>query len=197
MLVGATSWATVFDQDGLEENPHNRRALIEEQSIPRGLILARDGRTDLAKNIARGPRPDTPRARNLRTFVRTYPEGPLFSHAVGYSYLRNGRRGLEQSENRNLAGEENEFQSIFSQLRSQSREGRDIVTTLDPRGQRAALDALAGKKGAIVALEPQTGRIRVMASSPTYNPNDIPTQFGRLNGDSEGRPLNNRATQER
>jgi len=197
VLVGATSWATVFDADDLEENPNNRRALIEEQTVPRGLIFARDGRTELARNIARGPREDTPRARNLRTFVRTYPEGPLFGHAIGYSYLRNGRKGLEQSENQNLAGQENEFQSIFSQLRSQDREGRDLVTTLDPRGQGAALDALAGKKGAIVAMEPQTGRIRVMASTPTYNPNDIPTQFGRLNGDSEGRPLNNRTTQER
>ena len=197
LLIGFTSWWSVLDADTQKERSSNRRALIEEQTIPRGLIFARDGRTVLAKNIARGPREDTPRARNLRTFVRTYPEGPLFGHAVGYSYLRNGRRGLEQSENRPLAGEENEFQSIFSQLRSQDREGRDVVTTLDPGGQKAALSALAGKKGAIVALEPQTGRVRVMASTPTYDPNQIPTQFGRLNGDSEGRPLNNRATQER
>ena len=197
LLIGFTSWWSVLDADTQKERSSNRRALIEEQTIPRGLIYARDGRTVLAKNIARGPREDTPRARNLRTFVRTYPEGPLFGHAVGYSYLRNGRRGLEQSENRSLAGEENEFQSIFSQLRSQDREGRDVVTTLDPGGQKAALSALAGKKGAIVAIEPQTGRIRVMASTPTYDPNQIPTQFGRLNGDGEGRPLNNRVTQER
>ena len=101
----------------------------------------------LASNIARGPREDTPRARNLRTFVRTYPEGPLFGHAVGYSYLRNGRRGLEQSENRPLAGEENEFQSIFSQLRSQDREGRDVVTTLDPGGQKAGAERARGQEG--------------------------------------------------
>ena len=197
LLVGFTSWWSVLDADKQKERASNRRALIEEQTIPRGLIFARDGRTVLARNIARGPREDTPRARNLRTFVRTYPEGPLFGHAVGYSYLRNGRRGLEQSENRPLAGEENEFQSIFSQLRSQDREGRDLVTTLDPDGQRAALSALEGKKGAIVAMEPQTGRVRVMASTPTYDPNQIPTEFGRLNGDSDARPLNNRTTQER
>ena len=197
LLVGFTSWWSVLDADTQKERSSNRRALIEEQTIPRGLVFARDGRTVLAKNISRGPREDTPRARNLRTFVRTYPEGPLFGHAVGYSFLRNGRRGLEQSENKALAGEENEFQSIFSQLRSQDREGRDVVTTLDPGAQKAALGALAGKKGAIVALEPQTGRVRVMASSPTYDPNEIPTQFGRLNGDDDGRPLNNRTTQER
>ena len=196
LLVGATSWWTVFGAEELEDNPANRRALIEEQTIPRGLIYARDGRTVLAKNIERGPREDTPRARNLRTFVRTYPEGALFGHALGYSFLRNGRRGLEQSENGPLAGEENEFQSIFSQVRSQAREGRDVVTTLDPAAQRAALTALGARKGAIVALEPQTGRVRVMASTPTYDPNQIPSRFSQLSTDKEGKPLNNRATQE-
>ena len=195
LIVFTTRWS-VLEAEGLEDEPSNRRALIEEQSIPRGLVYARDGRTVLAKNIERGPREDTPRARNLRTFVRTYPDGPLFGHAVGYSFLRNGRRGLEQSANEPLAGEENEFQSIFSQVRSQSREGRDVVTTLDPAAQREALNALGGKKGAIVALEPQTGRVRVMASTPTYDPNQIPTRFRALNRDNEGKPLNNRATQE-
>jgi peptidoglycan glycosyltransferase len=196
LLIGFTSWWSVLDADTQKERSSNRRALIEEQTVPRGLIYARDGRTVLAKNVAHGPQEDTPRARNLRTFTRTYPEGPLFGHAVGYSFLRNGRKGLEESENRPLAGEENEFQSIFSQLRSQSREGRDVVTTLDPDAQKEALNQLAGKQGAIVALEPQTGRVRVMASTPTYDPNQVPTQFGRLNAD-EGRPLNNRVTQER
>ena len=196
LLVGATSWWTVFGAEELEDNPDNRRALIDEQTTPRGLIYARDGRTVLAKNIRRGPREDTPKARNLRTFVRTYPDGPLFGHALGYSFLQNGRRGLEQSENKPLAGEQNEFQSIFSQVRSQSREGRDVVTTLDPAAQREALTALGGKKGAIVALEPQTGRVRVMASTPTYDPNQIPSRFSQLSTDKEGKPLNNRATQE-
>jgi len=195
LIVFTTRWS-VLEAEGLEDEPSNRRALIEEQTIPRGLVYARDGRTVLAKNIERGPREDTPRARNLRTFVRTYPDGPLFGHAVGYSFLRNGRRGLEQSANQPLAGEENEFQSIFSQVRSQSREGRDVVTTLDPAAQREALNALGQKKGAIVALEPQTGRVRVMASTPTYDPNQIPTRFRALNRDNEGKPLNNRATQE-
>ena len=76
LLVGFTSWWSVLDADKPEGTGDNRRALIEEQTIPRGLIFARDGRTVLARNIARGPREDTPRARNLRTFVRTYPEGP-------------------------------------------------------------------------------------------------------------------------
>ena len=195
LLVGATSWWTVFGAEELEDNPANRRALIEEQTIPRGLIYARDGRTVLAKNIERGPREETPRARNLRTFVRTYPNGPLFGHTVGYSFVRNGRRGLEQSENEPLAGEENEFESIFSQVRSRSREGRDLVTTLDPAAQREALSSLAGKKGAMVAMEPQTGRVRVMASTPTYDPNQVPKRFGQINRD-QGKPLNNRATQE-
>jgi peptidoglycan glycosyltransferase len=195
LLIGFTTRWSVLEASELKDQPSNRRALIEEQTIPRGIIYARDARTELARNVVRGARPSTPRARNLRTFTRTYPEGPLFGHPLGYSYIENGRRGIEQSENDALAGEEDEFETIFTQLRSKSREGRDVVTTLDPAGQREAIDALGSNKGAIVAMEPQTGRVRVMASTPTYDPNQIPDRFRQINTDP-GKPLLNRATQE-
>lgn len=186
VLVGFTSRWSVFEQDRLENETANRRPLIEEQRVPRGLIRAADG-TVIARSVGKG-------RGEARTFERTYPTGPLFSHAVGYSFISRGRAGLERSRNDELTGKEDEFENIFSELQSKTREGQDVTTTLDPDGQRTALRALAGRRGSIVALEPQTGRVRVMVSVPEYDPNLVPKRFSELSTD-ESKPLFNRATQ--
>jgi peptidoglycan glycosyltransferase len=188
VLVGFTSYWSVLDAEGLDDNPSNRRALIREQKIPRGLILASDGRTKLARSVARGRGED-------RVYTRIYPTQGLFSHPVGYSYLRNGRISLERSRNDALAGEEDEFESIFTGLEGREREGLDVVTNLSVEGTQAAQAALGGRKGAVVAIEPQTGKVRVMVSIPEYDANLVPSDFGRLNSDPN-KPLLNRTTQE-
>jgi peptidoglycan glycosyltransferase len=187
-LIGFTSRWAVFEADSLQDQPSNKRPLIEEQRIPRGLIMARDG-TVLARSVRRGSGAG-------KTYVRRYPTDGLFSHAVGYNFISKGRAGLERSRNDELTGKENEFSSIFSQLQSEDRKGQDVTTTLDPKGQRTALQALGGQRGSVVAMEPQTGRVRVMVSIPEYNPNDVPERFKQLNS-GEGAPLLNRATQSR
>ena len=189
VLVIFTSRWTVFEADSLADNPANRRPLIEEQRIPRGLIYASDGNTVIARNVGHG------RGEN-RTYTRIYPTQGLFAHPVGFSFIRNGRRGLELSRNDDLVGEEDEFESILAGLESRDQEGNDVITTLDVDGTRAAVNGLAGRKGAVVAIEPQTGKVRVMVSIPEYDPNSIPSQIGRLNSDRENQPLLNRTTQE-
>jgi peptidoglycan glycosyltransferase len=188
LLVGFTSYWAVVDAKGLQDNPDNRRALIKEQTIPRGLIFARDGRTRIAVNRAE-------RRGDARVYVREYPTKGLFAHPIGYSFLRNGRRGLEASRNDFLAGKENEFESIFAGLEGRAREGNDVVTNLDVAGTEAAVTGLAGRKGAVVAIEPQTGKVRVMVSIPEYDPNLIPTDFKALDTDPN-KPTFNRTTQE-
>jgi penicillin-binding protein A len=187
VLVIFTSRWTVFEAQSLADNPNNRRPLIEEQKIPRGLILARDG-TVLARSRGDG------RGEN-RTYTRTYPRGGAFAHPLGYSFIQNGRRGLELYRNDELTGEEDEFASILSGLESSDREGNDLVTNLDMGGTEAAVAGLAGRKGAVVAIEPQTGKVRVMVSIPEYDPNQIPSAFRQINGDPN-QPLLNRTTQE-
>ena len=135
ILIAFTSRWSVFEADALKDEPANRRPLIEEQQIARGLIKASDG-TVLARSIQHG-------SGNNRIFERTYPTGPLFSHAVGYSFISRGRAGLERSHNDELTGEESEFGTIFSQLQKRDREGKDVITTLDPKAQKAALAAMA------------------------------------------------------
>jgi penicillin-binding protein A len=188
ILLAFTSRWTVFEASSLENNPDNRRPLIEEQKIPRGLIYAADGKTVLARSVGHG------RGQN-RIYTRTYPTGSTFGHPVGFSYIRNGRRGLEQSRNDDLVGKEDEFSSILSGLESRNREGSDVVTNLDVRGTQAAVAGLAGRKGAVVAMEPKTGKVRVMVSEPEYDPNLIPSDIGQLNRDPN-QPLLNRTTQE-
>jgi peptidoglycan glycosyltransferase len=188
VLIGFTSYWSVLDAKGLEDNQANRRPLIEEQKIPRGIIYARDGRTELAVNRAEG------RGEN-RVFKRHYPTDGRFAQPIGYSFIRNGRIGLERYRNDELAGKEDEFESLFSGLEGHDREGADVVTNLDVAGTQAAVAGLAGRTGAVVAIEPKTGKVRVMVSLPEYDPNLIPSQFGRINGDPS-KPLLNRATQE-
>ena len=188
VLLFFTSRWTVFEASSLENNPDNRRPLIEEQKIPRGLILASDGKTVLARSRGEG------RGEN-RIYTRTYPTGGTFGHPVGFSYIRNGRRGLELSRNDDLVGEEDEFSSILAGLESRDQEGNDVVTNLDVAGTQAAVTGLAGRKGAVVAIEPTTGKVRVMVSIPEYDPNLIPSQIGQLNRDPN-QPLLNRTTQE-
>ena len=190
VLIAFTSRWTVFEAASLEDNQLNRRGLIEQQQVPRGLILARDGSTELARSEPRG-------SGDRRVYVRNYPEGETFGHPVGYSYIDVGETGIERSRNDALTGDLNEFGTIFRELQSKEREGDDVVTTLDPSAQRQAMDLLAGNKGSIVALEPSTGRVRVMASTPGYDPNTVRDRatFKALNAPGTGERLINRAVQ--
>lgn len=162
LLVGWTSRWTVFEQEKLQDNALNQRELLEEQRIRRGPIRARDG-TILARSVPSGG----------GTFSRRYPQGSLFSHTIGYSFLTLGRYGLEQSRNDELSGQESDVSSVIDQLSGRRPDGNEVRSTLDIRAQRAALDALGGRRGAVVALEPQTGKVRVMASVPQFDANEL------------------------
>jgi len=186
VLVGFTSRWTVFEAESLENQTANRRGILEEARIPRGTIFAADG-TRLTRNIPRG-------SGKTRTYKRSYPTGNLFSHPVGYSFIDAGRAGIEKFRNRALVGKESEFGTVFQGLGVSDREGKDVRTTLDPAAQRTAVEALGGQPGSIVAMEPSTGRVRVMVSIPDFNPNEIPQRKNQLNS-LEGSPLLNRATQ--
>jgi penicillin-binding protein A len=188
VLVVFTSRWTVFEAQSLEDNTANRRPLIEEQRNPRGQIYARDGRTVLAANRATGRGED-------RIFTRVYPARGLFAHPIGYSFIRNGRRSLELFRNDDLVGDEDEFETILSELEDRTRQGFDVVTNLDRRATEVAVQGLGGRKGAVVALEPQTGKVRVMVSIPEYDPNRVPSAFRQIESDPN-QPLLNRTTQE-
>lgn len=185
LLVAWTSRWTVFDAEALRDNTKNRRELLQEQKIDRGPIKDRDGNL-LARSVP-GPQ---------ETYDRRYPNDPLFPHAVGYSYIDRGQAGLERFYSDQLSGDHGEITSLLDQVLSRKREGDELRTNLDPGAQRVALQALNGRKGAVVVMEPKTGKVRVMASVPGYDQNAIRNsdEFRRLNNDPDS-PLLNRTTQ--
>jgi penicillin-binding protein A len=188
VLIGFTSWWSVFDAEALKEKNANKRPLLEQQQIPRGRILTADGEV-IAKSVPKG-RGDSKR------YVRRYPEGALFGHPIGYSFVRYGDTQFEQFHNEELVGEEGEFVSIVDELLGHKQEGNDIVTNIDADAQRTALAALeeAGY-GAVVAIEPSTGAVKAMVSNAPYDPNRVPFDLEKWNSDEIERPLVNRATQ--
>jgi penicillin-binding protein A len=187
LLVAFTSRWTIFDASSLRENPLNKRSLLQQERIRRGAILAGDG-TVIARSV---------RTRQ-GTYERTYPTGEEFAQAIGYSYpLGVGRTGLELYRNAPLSAQaQSNLQSILDQFQGRPERGNEVITTLDPAAQQAALAALGSHQGAVVALVPSTGAVRVMASTPSYDPNALRSAATaeKLKTDSEA-PLVNRAVQ--
>lgn len=185
-LVGFTSYWTVFDATNLKNERVNKRPLFNAQKVERGRILAADG-TVIARSLPRGS------GASLQ-YVRDYPEGGTYGHPIGYSFAEFGNSEFEAFHNSELIGDENEFASIFDELRGKDPVGNDIRTSIDPAAQQAAFDGLAGRPGAVVAIEPSTGAVKALVSQPPYDPNTVPFSLPELNQDP-GSPLVNRVTQ--
>ena len=161
LFVWTSRW-TVIDAAPLNRNPLNVRPLLAELHTKGGRILAADG-TVLAKPM---PGPGG-------TWDRTYPTGSLFAQPIGYSIPAQGRSaGLERYRAPELRGASTGLTSVFGPV-STRRVGNDVYTTLDPKGQRAAQQALAGQNGSVVALDPRTGAVLVMYANPSYDNNHI------------------------
>jgi peptidoglycan glycosyltransferase len=189
-LLVSTSWWTVLRADSLDHDTANHRELIRAQKIRRGTIYAADGSV-----IARSTRDAE------GVYHRQYPQGKRFGHPVGYSYADPplGETEVERYRNDELTGAKDAITTTFQQLVGKAREGDDVRTSLDPKAQQVALDGIAavGQSGAAVALDPRTGAVKVMASTPSYDPNTIVRKgaFSAANKDNKNTPLVNRAVQ--
>jgi peptidoglycan glycosyltransferase len=174
-LVFASSWWSVFGAEGLNDNPNNRRLLFEEQRIKRGIIRAADGSV-LAAN----------RALSQERFGRRYPTGELFAQPVGFTSLDRGRTGLEDFYNDPLTGRRNDAIGALERLLGPQNVGDDLRTTLDPRGQEVAYQQLGDRNGAVVALDVESGAVRVLAATPSFDPSD-PANAKTFNRSTQGR----------
>jgi peptidoglycan glycosyltransferase len=192
LVIGTTYWQT-WANAGLANRQDNDIRLVAQFTIKRGKIYASDGRTVLATNVTKDRAGQT-------LYFRRYPTGPIFSDVVGYSTQTRNRTGLELSYNDYLTGSnanlDTVFHSALDKLKGATVTGNDLVLTIRPNAQALALRLLRGKCGAVVALDPSTGRVLVMATNPTYNPNLIENRFRlatRSNAPCSA-PLLNRAT---
>jgi penicillin-binding protein A len=194
VLILATTYWQTWARPALAERQDNAIQRVAQFEVKRGLILTPS--RVLARNKER-------KVGGKTFYFRRYPQGRLAAHVVGYSTVGRSRTGLERSLNPILTGSVRSLSSLVDQsldkLNGKPIIGDTVVTTLDLRGQKTALDALGSNCGAVVALDPRTGRVRVMMSSPSYNPNDVETNFRHIESIrancKPASPLLNRATQ--
>jgi penicillin-binding protein A len=196
-VIGMTTW-WLWKAPDLEARRGNPNLLVKQLTIERGKIYAADGRTVLARNRA-------VKKKNVgRTwYLRFYPHHQLTAHPVGYSTIERSRTGLEESLNDYLTGSNANLDTLLNnaldKLKGATQKGSDVVTTLSARGQEVAMQQLAGKCGAAVAIEPETGRVLVLASQPSYDPNLVEGRFNEIlhtrASCGNASPLLDRATQ--
>lgn len=192
LMVNANVLAVV-QNDELRARDGNRRQLIEEYDQKRGSILV--GRTAVAKSVLTDGR---------YRYLRRYSDGPLFASATGF-YSLYSSTGIEKVENDVLSGNDDRLfvDRLTTLLSGQQQQGGNVVLTLDADAQQAAYDGIAGQEGAVVALDPRTGAILALASSPSFDPNllashdaaEVSDAYERLRKDPQS-PLLNRSIQQ-
>lgn len=190
-LFGSTTYIQVVAQRSLNEDPRNARTIYDSYGTDRGPIVV-DG---------------TPIASSKKTddsygYQRVYADGPMYAPVTGYYSVLIGPSGTELALDDTLSGSSDAlfYQRIADTLSGRDPQGASVELTVDPAVQQAAWDGLQGKTGAAVALDPETGEILAMVSTPSYDPNDlaghdtaaVKESWNALKDDPT-RPLTNRA----
>ncbi|MBI2692075.1 MAG: hypothetical protein HYX29_09060 [Solirubrobacterales bacterium] len=185
LMVFYTARWTVFEARSLNQNALNKIPAQKNAKKPRGAILARSGRV-VARSVKQ---PDG-------EYVRRYPQGELFAHPVGYSFAFYGQSSLEKYYDERLSGQTQSVSSILDQVLGRGGDEQNMLTNLDRGAQQLAQAQMAGRKGAVVVMEPGTGRIPVYVSVPGFPPGAMGTEAGvrRLNSDEKNSPLVDRVS---
>ena len=185
VMAGYMIWVVMHDTDQILNNPGNKRQELLAKRVTRGSILSSDGKV-LAHTKTDKKGNET----------RVYPYSSLFAHVVGR--LSHGKTGLESTESYTmLTSGVNPLISVYNEFRGKKNPGNNVVTTLNLKLSQAAGNALGSRKGAVVAMDPETGKILAMVSKPAYDPNDLDDhRWNQLTADEgEDSALYNRATQ--
>jgi len=192
LLISMTAYWQVWAASSLQARSDNARLVFRELQVKRGLIYAAGGRTVLARNKEL-------RRNGATLYERVYPFGKDFAQVVGYNTVGQGRTGIELYDNAYLTGSTqnlaSELSNLGDQLQGQTVIGDNLYTSLSVPAQLAALRGLGANRGAVVAIQPNTGRVLAMASTPSFDPNAVTQNYARLIRPSSGAPLLNRATQ--
>ncbi len=166
-LVANLNWVQMFDAAKYRDSGYNRRNQIKQYEIQRGSIMA--GRQAIAYSR------DT-HGGELR-YQRIYPKGEEYAGITGYASLRYGNGGLERYENSMLGGTDDALfvQNVSDTVTGKHTPGANVLTTIDPKAQDAAWQGLRSSHlaGAAVAMDPKTGKILAMATTPTFDPGPL------------------------
>ena len=164
VLIGNITYIQVIKASEYQDMPSNNHTINKARYIKRGSIITADGLT-LAESIQQAD----------GTYARSYPNGNLAAHVVGYYSQQYGTMGIENTQNDTLTGSKDysSWQNALNSLAGISEPGNSVQLTIDSRTQRAAEQALAGRVGAIVALDPRSGAVLAWASAPTFDNTNI------------------------
>lgn len=181
-LIAYFIYFMVFQSESFINNPYNSLQNLFSEHVIRGDIESADGYV-LAKT----------KVNKDGSEERVYPYGDLFAHAVGYT--GNGKTGLENQANFLLLRSHSFFaDQLINDIKNQKNPGDSVVTTLNYELQKTAYEALGSYDGAIIVMEPKTGKILAMVSKPAFDPNKIEAEWEEITG-GESSVLVNRATQ--
>lgn len=190
-LMVSTTWIQFFQADTLNNDARNVRTTYREYDRFRGPIVV------AGEAVASSTPVDGPFG-----FQRQYANGPLYGHVTGFFSVVNGRSEIEDKENSYLNGTANSLwvDRLRSLLTGEQQQGSSVELTIDPVVQQAAYDALGDQRGAVVAIEPKTGRILALVSKPSYDPNALAVHSSSAASKAyqdllaaDGSPLTNRA----
>lgn len=164
VLIGNITYIQVIKASEYQDMPSNNHTINKARYIKRGSIITADGLT-LAESIQQAD----------GTYARSYPNGNLAAHVVGYYSQQYGTMGIENTQNDTLTGSKDysSWQNALNSLAGISEPGNSVQLTIDSRIQRAAEQALAGRVGAIVALDPRSGAVLAWANAPTFDNTNI------------------------
>lgn len=164
VLIGNITYIQVIKASEYQDMPSNNHTINKARFIKRGSIITADGLT-LAESIQQAD----------GTYARSYPNGNLAAHVVGYYSQQYGTMGIENTQNDTLTGSKDysSWQNALNSLAGISEPGNSVQLTIDSRIQRAAEQALVGRVGAIVALDPRSGAVLAWASAPTFDNTNI------------------------
>lgn len=187
LLVRAT-WVQFYEGQALADDSDNRRNAIETYSSPLGNIIVA-GESITGSTQTKGS--------DLK-YKRTYKDGELYAAVTGYASQAYAPTQLEGIYTDLLNGTDSRLKSVMDTVTNQRAEPGNVVTTIDPDVQKAAYEALGDKQGAAVAIDPATGRILAVVSTPSYDPSSLTdantagSAWKKLTTDSD-KPLTNRA----
>jgi penicillin-binding protein A len=174
LIVATTYWQT-WAPGSLAAKQDNAIQRVAQFRINRGKIYASDGKTVLAQNFKK-------KSAGQTFYYRTYPTHGLASQTVGYSTVGRSRAGVEREENSYLTASNANvgtiIQKLTDSLKGVTIRGNNLVLNLRVNAQKIAETALRGKCGGAVVLNPKTGQVYVMASTPSYDPNKIESPNG-------------------
>lgn len=186
-LLGRATWVQAYEAKALADDKKNRRNVMAQYAQPLGNIIVAGSPVTGSKETAGSD----------LAYKRDYTDGELYAAVTGYSSQAYGATQLEGIYSDVLDGTDTRLKNPLDALTGKQQEPGNVVTTIDPDVQKAAYRALGDNKGAAVAIDPKTGRILGLVSTPSYDPSKIAgltdgSTWQELTTDKD-KPLVNRA----